>query len=547
MIDPWERVRAGRPTAVVGGVPPAPDDLEIVRGRCGPGLAGLDAVAAQLGLPSDTPVRLVREPLAHRLVRDLEPPGPAAGVLRALASLRGRAAVVLTRVERASADAEAVLRDWIGSGDEIPLLLVAEREDAGLLEALRDRYGSGAVLALGAPQAPLAALPTDVLHVLCAAAALGTRVRLPDLAAATGRTEDAVLAALQGASVRGIRLQDDGTGTFELDPDLEEELRAATLPSLAARVGAVPGARQAIPRGALADARTAVAVGAWEAARRQFALAGPEGRLEHAAVCWALGDGLAARALLDPPADVAEREALLGLMWGERDISASLGWCDDLPEPRRTLDRAALFARAGRLADARVALEGVLATLGPAERATALHLLARLPLLEPGPSPEDVVLDARRHVRSALEVDPGDDERARLLETAARLALRAGEREAAAVRYQEAIPLLDQTRQPLALARAVAGLAVCAGSQQDGRPVRELVGAAEVLGALDRAVRLNRARPHGLAWCKIALQGLMERVDVSARTSLLSDLRRVSLEIAALQAQFRHTPRVEPL
>lgn len=539
----WERARAGRPTVVIGALPPAPADLVIHRARCGPGLAGLDELPDLLAIPSDSAVARLRTPLAHWLLRDLRTPRPTTAARGVISALRGRAAIVLTRIDRASADAVALLSDWVASGDELPLVLVSDREGGALVDLVRERFGAGAVLALGAPQAPLAGLPSDVLHVVLAGAALGSPFTLDAVVDTTGRRPGEVLAALQSAALRGVRLTDDGAGTFSLDEDLETEARAALIPTLAAQLRASSGPRgPGLEAAPLLAARRAVAIGAWAVARRRFLACGPEAAVEHAALCWAMGDPAEARALLESDESAAAREARLGLSWSQRaELSSSLVLAEALPEPRRTLDRAALMLRHGAGAGVQEALRGALFELSGEDRAAALHLLARLPLVAAPPNAREELVEARRAVRDALADDPDDAERGRLLETAARLALRATEAEAAAARYREAIPLLEATGQPIAHARAVAGLATCAGDAPGAVPV------AEALAALDRAVRANRTGPTGLAWCRMALQALMERVEITSRSGLLSDLRRISLEIAALQAQYRQPRNLGPL
>ncbi|MCB9677202.1 MAG: hypothetical protein H6737_18940 [Alphaproteobacteria bacterium] len=487
-------------------------------------------LAKRLGLPTDRLTRRLRSPLTRRLLEGIAAPDPTDALLRALRAERGRRVVVISQVERAGPDVEPVLAALIAAGD-VPVVLVGN-ELTPLLDTVRERHGNAALLELGAPQTPLGALPTDVLQVLVAAAAHQGPIALSALAGLCHRAPHEVLASLQGAVVRGIPVEDDGQSVFTVDPDIVDELRAVTLPTWASQLASEEHTQAPPEPEDLDTARWAVAVGAWPAARRWFASAGPEGRLEHAALAWAMGDLPAARGLLETePTDVP---ALLGVLWDLRELDTAATLARGLDGVAGSLDAVALEVERGAVAAARQRLEALLPLTSGAERCTALHLAGVLALREEAPD----LLRAHAGIAEAIALQDDPAHEGRLLETQGRLALRLGQPREAAAAYLRALPLLADSGQAVATARATAGLA--AAAELDGE-------AGQVLQWLDRAVRLNRNRPAGLVWCRTTLQSLMERVPVSGRTTSLTDLRRVSLELAALVAQFRQLPSVDPL
>lgn len=266
MDELWQRVRAGRHSAVLGispGEPPPTAGVRLVRVRC-------DVLRAPLGpltearrkiehlLGSDTPLldqardRMVQG-LRRRLLGEIparEADGSVVEVLNRLARSTDRpAALLLEAVEVADEATLTMLRRILGRPGwlKLPLVLTFRTEPRGpalaLLEMLRSTAGEGAVIrAEGTPTTPLPprpeetypwrTLPHDVLRVLRAGAVVGPGFEAELVAELLDTTLLDVLDVLQRAADTGVPVEDLGEGRFHLPEPLLDALRASLLPSV---------------------------------------------------------------------------------------------------------------------------------------------------------------------------------------------------------------------------------------------------------------------------------------------------------------------------
>ena len=268
MDELWERVRAGRHTAVLGlppGEPAASPELCLVRVRCdvphgtlGPLHEAQRKVEHLLG--SAEPLleqarHHVVEGLRRRLLGD--PPaqaleGALVEVYNRLAQLSDRpAALVFEAVEAADEATLATLRriltrpGWL----KLPLVITFRTTEptgaaAMLLATLRAAAGPEGVLRVDAvtvpPEALAAsvpaytwrALPPEVLRVLRAGALVGPGFEAALVAELLSIDTLDVLEALQRAADAGVPVEDLRDGRFHLPEALLDALRASMLPSL---------------------------------------------------------------------------------------------------------------------------------------------------------------------------------------------------------------------------------------------------------------------------------------------------------------------------
>lgn len=498
---PWSRATAGLPTALIGtaaALPPPPEGLHVVAARCGPQLDGLLRLGAAVTAPH--PVERLLAPVHQRMARDLLPAvGPPE-----VPALPENVVLLLEGVERAPPESSAVIKGWIESHHGLPLVLVARGEHP-LLEALERVHGQAAVVR-GEPT------PTHLSREVVALALLAEEgpVTLQALAEALGQTVLSVRAALVQAQLSGIEL--DLADPLQLDP------------AVRSTVVATAADKPMAPSDPATRARLATAIGAWSHALTLYQEL-PDLALEAAALWWAQGDLAKARTWAEQAPEGPDRNrALAALAWDahlpQDELNERIA---TLPAPEDELALAAAQARSGDVSGATDRLMRINETAEGQHAIDALHLLAKLPLMGPGS-----LVVARRFAGEAFQKLDEDDAagRARLRETNARLTLRARNVREAARLFLEALPLLQQTRQPIPFARAVAGLAASL----------DLVGRTdEVLDWLDKAMRANRDQPHGLTWCNAALDTLMDRIEIDDGHTL-SALQRKSLELATIRA-----------
>jgi tetratricopeptide (TPR) repeat protein len=536
-MDAWDRARTHRLTAVVGALPPPPSGVNVIRCRCTPDGPGLTGLVEPLGLRWDALVDAVQRPLAERWLDPGNRPEPYAPLLAALRALPKPAdqVVVVQRIDHAPRDVRGLLQVLVAAGD-VPVLLVLDDGDP-LLARTQDRHGEAAVLRTGRSHAALGELPSEVLHVLIAATIDDGPASLTTLCQRTRRTEFDVLAALQAASVRGVRIEDDGAGQFTIDADLVEELRENTLPTVAAQMAAHEGPVR-LPASAqpLQHAREAVALGLWARAARANADAPV---LEQAALAWAMWEIDRAHNLLDTLADDADR-ALRAALWTVRWTEGAFDTLGTVPPPH-PLDLAVLAVRRGDRAGARAELE---ARRRSSSDPLLLHVSAALALQEAAPDLSQAAAD----IAEALAQCDDPERAARMHDTAARIAHRRGAYDEALAAFERALPQLEATGQTMAMARATAGMVDALATPDDAEEAaHEPRGARDALYWLDRAVRANRTRPDALRWCKAALDGLMQRMPVDPSSSSgasmgrdpIVDLRRISMELSALLSSRR--------
>lgn len=258
-----ERVRAGKPTLVVGADLDLPPGTTAVRVRCdGPRGAEspLERARARIEALLDGPLSLgrARERIAtsvrRRLLTDL--PWRPADVRfvdacnRLAAVAPGASALVLDGIDGASGETldalTRILREegWL----RLPVVLVSRTAPDGALAALAGTMrarDAGAIVQTAAPatrgqpdgaRAPvLDALPADVLRVLRASAVVGCTFESDYVAELLGVSVEEVLEAAQRARDLGVPIEDRGDGVLALPEDVAEALSASVLPSLRAR------------------------------------------------------------------------------------------------------------------------------------------------------------------------------------------------------------------------------------------------------------------------------------------------------------------------
>lgn len=265
MDDLWERVRAGRHTAVLGispGEPPV--GVRVVRVRCdippttlGPLHEARRKVELLLG--SQTPLfDQARDRMVQGLRRRLLGDVPAlAGeratveILNRLASSSDRPAALLFEAIDAADDATlATLRGVLAQPGwlKLPVVLVFRSNApsgaaAALLAALAEVDPAAVIRApakapppaKGAPPPeafPFRKLPPPVLRVLRAGAIVGSGFEAELVADLLGVDLLDVLDVLQEALDAGVPVEDLGEGRFRLPDATLDALRASMLPSL---------------------------------------------------------------------------------------------------------------------------------------------------------------------------------------------------------------------------------------------------------------------------------------------------------------------------
>jgi tetratricopeptide (TPR) repeat protein len=270
----WERVRAGKHTALLGvpglpsGEPTAALGVRVVRVRCdGPpttlGPLEESRRKIELTLGSHTPLldqardRMVAG-LRRRLLGDdrtFEVDARVVDVWNRLALSSDRPVALVFEVVDAADDATltALARIVARPGlVKLPLVLAfrsAEPEGGAalLLGALEEAHGSECTIRLPAHEAGRAAagagpgsaparalldLPRDVLRVLRAGALVGSGFEAELVAALLGMDVIEVLETLQRAADAGVPIDDHGEARFHVPEPVLDALRASMLPSL---------------------------------------------------------------------------------------------------------------------------------------------------------------------------------------------------------------------------------------------------------------------------------------------------------------------------
>lgn len=253
----WQRVAEGRHTAVVGGLPPEPGSITLVRVACdgqgrplGPILEARARAETLLGEDA-TPdlVDRVRAGLRRRLLGDDEPdaPGDVVAVLNRLARVSQQSvALVFDAVELADASTVELLREIVARKGwlTMPLVLAMRTKPTGraaeLLRALVVAEGPEAVVDVDVPETlddpgSFEHLPGDVRLALRAAAHVGALFEARHVATLLGIGEQAVLERLQVAADAGVPLEDRGDGRVRMPETTAEALRGSTLASLSRR------------------------------------------------------------------------------------------------------------------------------------------------------------------------------------------------------------------------------------------------------------------------------------------------------------------------
>lgn len=270
----WERIRAGRHTAVIGELPqdlPSTSGFYAVRVACGgapralgPLLEAQKRAEEVIGVPQpmfDQAAERVRLGLRRRLLGEMPEALPGSAIVESLNRLKrisegeGRWAVVLDQVDSADEDTVLLLREMITrrSWLQLPLLLSfssaaasapPDSAVAALLTALGATEGADGIQVIEAdaaeegasrgalPQA-LRGMSAEMVQVLRAGALIGSGFEADLVAALLGKDALHVLDLLQAAADLGLMLTDNGDGRFDLPDDLAQGLRASMLPSLA--------------------------------------------------------------------------------------------------------------------------------------------------------------------------------------------------------------------------------------------------------------------------------------------------------------------------
>lgn len=270
----WERIRAGRHTAVIGELPqdlPSTIGFYAVRVACGgapralgPLLEAQKCAEEMIGVPQpmfDQAAERVRLGLRRRLLGEMPEALPGSAIVESLNRLKrlaegeGRWAVVLDQVDSADEDTVLLLREMITrrSWLQLPLLLsfssaaasaTPDSAVAALLTAIGATEGADGIqvietdaveegAARGALPQPLRGMSAEVVQVLRAGALIGSGFEADLVAALLGKDPLHVLDLLQAAADLGLMLTDNGDGRFDLPDDLAQGLRASMLPSLA--------------------------------------------------------------------------------------------------------------------------------------------------------------------------------------------------------------------------------------------------------------------------------------------------------------------------
>jgi tetratricopeptide (TPR) repeat protein len=267
MDDLWERVRAGRHTAVLGvspGEPAAPPGVRVVRVRCdvphatlGPLHEAQRKVERLLGVGAPL-LGQARERVVQGLRRRFLGDVPAMAVEAALVEVYNRlaessdqpAALVLEAIEAADDATLTTLRrvlsrpGWLKlpvviafrttapSGAAAALLTTLEGAAPGCVLRVEAVTALPDALAAAAPIYAWRALPPEVLRVLRAGALVGPGFEAELVAALLAVEPLDVLEALQRAADAGIPVEDLRDGRFHLPDALLDAVRASMLPSL---------------------------------------------------------------------------------------------------------------------------------------------------------------------------------------------------------------------------------------------------------------------------------------------------------------------------
>jgi tetratricopeptide (TPR) repeat protein len=267
----WQRIEAGRHTAVIGPSPKSPPaSLSLVRVSCdapsrtlGPVFEAQREIEHVLGATPvlDQPMWHLRQRvitgLRRRLLGDLPEVGVESELVdacnRLLQHTQQHYALVLDALDAADEHTLGLLtrviarRGWL----RLPLLLVfrkqpEQRAAARLLAALGEVEGSDAIVSLQPPDdagmtQPLAvrppswrSLPADVIQVLRAGVVIGQGFEDDLVADLLGTDLVEVYECLQRAWDAGVPLEDRGDGRFFLPDAWMDALRGSILPSLVA-------------------------------------------------------------------------------------------------------------------------------------------------------------------------------------------------------------------------------------------------------------------------------------------------------------------------
>jgi tetratricopeptide (TPR) repeat protein len=260
----WERARASKHTIVVGPetIPPAPDDLRLLRVRChgtwttgGPLHEACQRVEKLLGeefITSFQAREQFRAGLRARLLDNM-PERAIDAILvescnRLAAWADGRVVLAFEAVDAADDATITTLTQimrrpgWLQLPTVFAVQGVPEGPVSALIEALRQAGGEDAVIEIrgSAPAVTAAAtfewttLPSDVLRVLRAGSILGTEFDVALIARLLDEPVGLVLEQLQRAADAGVALVDRGEGRFFLPEEAGQALQSQLLPSLQA-------------------------------------------------------------------------------------------------------------------------------------------------------------------------------------------------------------------------------------------------------------------------------------------------------------------------
>ena len=264
---PWQRVREGMATAVLGRLPDPPQGLHLLRVSCEVAPAALRPLLEAKRL-TEAVLGDVRKPeksvRRRTLFGDASERATEAVVVELwnqLAQQKGvRWVVVFDAVEQADDATLAALTQIVRRPGwmQLPLLLVFHGEPTGaaaeLLAALRSRGDESVVTGEKPPTATSEGeaiawrtLPPALLRVLRAGALIGPGFETRIVADLLAMEPLAVLEQLQHATDLGVPLEDRGEGRFSLPSSALTALAASLMPSLAQawhrKLGRLLGAR----------------------------------------------------------------------------------------------------------------------------------------------------------------------------------------------------------------------------------------------------------------------------------------------------------------
>lgn len=485
-----ERIRHGRSTVVLGGMPELPETISVVRVRCdlpGP-LTPLERASKRIERLLDGP-----QPSQHDVVEECARPLRERFVIacnRLADHAPGHAVLVLDAADAADASTHQLVAQLLRAPAKLrlPLLLVVRHETPEsfrpIVDALEDQ-GRASTASLVDRLDRVGRLVGQGDMKSASAELGGVLDALSLLPAGTETSLIAGRALLERARIRWL-----GAG---IDPDftLDGALEAA----LEAR--AVLG--RAAPARVCADIAAVIA-----------------------GIAYDLGDGASIERAAEIVADTMD-DLMTARAPGEAAMLLN--------------DQAALELRVGRRKKARDLAERSLALLrgrvedAPDDRTASAdltathHLLARMPLHG---SVEDVtpaaLASAMDHVTRAeagFRALGMKRETGRALETFARLEALAGNEAGARVRFEAAMQLANECADLTGLARITAGLAELFADA--GRP-------RDALGLLASSIELNRekASPVGLAFDERALAHIEDVIAAAGvpDVELVNDLAR---------------------